>query len=334
MMERFLHSVRSTNGNQSRMTCRDEHPTHHNQAPALRLQYRLERISHNWVVRRIREQNRRIRERNKARRQFRAAKVELKRKVRSWKKDMNELIRTLKDLEQRWRANTSFVTTQDWDTAVEDKGKKMQILFGKKYPKEQWPKGVTYLNMITLMEYEQKEEKKGASKRGVEAKKKSEAKKTAKTLKQAPTSDQTEIATKSRGSAILPIRPAVVPTPWSRTPLAPDLSVEEQIRQLEFSAAKAEQQFEYLGRSQVVGPHAVGYDQWMKAVEGTDALETDWKIRGLVELARRRQMGELCDGWAFESLAASSFETCSADTWTGFSVDTIALYQREHFAQP
>lgn len=266
-------------------TCRNEHQTRENRTPALRLRFRLEHISHIWELRRIRAHNRRIQLRNEARRQFHTFKMAVKHKVRTWRRDVHELALKLEALDKGWRADNNSVTPEDWAKLVNGQDRKMAVILGRKYPQNKWPKNVPYLNMIALMQWRKK--KRNAAERKAEA-------------VQEPTVRKPRSSQKTVQRISLPIRSSgVVPTSWSTTPTPTNLSVEEQIRTLEFSVAKSEQQIECLRRSRIYGPQVVDYDQWLKAVEGTDALQTDEKIRGLVELARRRKMGEKCDGWAF-----------------------------------
>jgi hypothetical protein len=209
----------------------------------------------------------------------------VKHKVRTWRRDVYELALKLEALDKGWRADNNSVTPEDWAKLVNGQDRKMAVILGRKYPQNKWPKNVPYLNMIALMQWRKKT--RNAAERKAEA-------------VQKPTVRKPRSSQKTVQRISLPIRSSgVVPTSWSTAPTPTDLSVEEQIRTLEFSVAKSEQQIECLRRSRIYGPQVVDYDQWLKAVEGTDALQTDEKIRGLVELARRRKMGEKCDGWAF-----------------------------------
>lgn len=76
------------------------------------------------------------------------------------------------------------------------------------------------------------------------------------------------------------------------------LSIEEQIRQLELSTLQAENQLDCLKRSRK-HPWSVSYRRWLDVTKGTDVAEKDMTIKCYVELARRRDAGEPCDGWAF-----------------------------------
>jgi hypothetical protein len=45
------------------------------------------------------------------------------------------------------------VTAGDWDNIVREAEGMVVFIFGKRFSKENWPKGVPYLNMIALAKY-------------------------------------------------------------------------------------------------------------------------------------------------------------------------------------
>lgn len=76
-----------------------------------------------------------------------------------------------------------------------------------------------------------------------------------------------------------------------------ELSITEQIEILEFETAQSEKQLLLLKKSRA-DPTSVSLVEWQIASHRTDAQKKDRVIAGYMELARRREMGESCDGWA------------------------------------
>jgi hypothetical protein len=74
--------------------------------------------------------------------------------------------------------------------------------------------------------------------------------------------------------------------------------LEAFFKALEHKGTQLERQVNLLRRSRR-NPTSVSYEQWQAAIEGTDALETDKTVACYFERARRKKMGEPCDGWVF-----------------------------------
>jgi len=173
-------------------------------------------------------------------------------------------------MEEKYRKDKTSVKVEDWETLVEGQERKMQVLFGKKFPREKWPAGVPYLNFIALMEHERKGKRDMLKNR---ATKKREGKLEPKSLKQRP------LPTPTKQKAALQTNPI-------------------DLHHLERQNAQLEKQIGLLRRSRM-DPTSVSFAQWRDAVADTDAAEKDMTVRCFMELARRREMGEECDGWVF-----------------------------------
>jgi hypothetical protein len=253
------------------MTCRDEFPTRHNRASFLRTQRTLSNISDVWVQYRI----------HRARRlQF----IKTRRKVRVWKRDMRGFRRGCRELLLKYKTNPRAVTAADWDTMTAGREKKLQITYGKRYSADKWPTVVPYLNLIAYAEYcAARTAARTARKARTEARLK---KKVAAASRKAETTEKHAKAAENERSAIEGI-------PWRD-----HIAMEAIFKALEYKNKQMERQLELLRRSRSNSTW-VSYEQWQAAIEGTDALETDRTIAGYVELARRREMGEPCDGWVF-----------------------------------
>jgi hypothetical protein len=73
--------------------------------------------------------------------------------VRAWKKDVARLKKETDKLKKRYNLDSTTVSAADWDNAVRGKFGKLRALYGKEYPKEDWPEGVPYLNLIARAEW-------------------------------------------------------------------------------------------------------------------------------------------------------------------------------------
>ena len=250
------------------MPCRSEHATRENHAPLLRLQHRLSAISIDWINLRIRQHNRRVREHQRIRREARAARIIMTRKVRAWKREIRELNAKLADMKEKYHKNKASVKVEDWETLVEGQERKMQVLFGKKFPREKWPAGVPYLNFIALMERKGKRDMPKNK-----TTKKREGKLKPKSLKQRP-----------------------LPTPTKQEPALQTNPLD--LRHLERQNTQLEKQIALLRRSRI-NPASVSFVQWRDAVADTEAAEKDMTVKCFMELARRREAGGECDGWVF-----------------------------------
>jgi primosomal replication protein N len=178
-------------------------------------------------------------------------------------------------MRRKYQKDPTSVTASDWTRAVEGQERKLQFIYGKKFKREKWPKGVPYLNMIAAAEHQTK--KGEASLRRIKT---AQIKTAAKPQPRALRTTSTE----SRDTAL-------------STPFPPS-GIEHQIRVLEHANMQTEKQLVLLRKSRA-DPASVSYKQWLDATDRTDALVKDAQIVGLVELARRRARGEECDGWAF-----------------------------------
>jgi rubrerythrin len=192
--------------------------------------------------------------------------------------------RGCRELLLKYKANPRAVTVDDWDTMKAGKEKKLYITYGKRYSAEKWPKVVPYLNLIAYAEYcAARKAARVAQKARTEARLKKKA--AAAARKAETTAKHAKVAENARST--------IDDIPW-RDPIA----MEAIFKALEHKNKQMERQLELLRRSRS-NPTWVSYEQWQAAIEGTDALKIDRTIACYVELARRRGMGEPCDGWVF-----------------------------------
>ncbi|OAL02915.1 hypothetical protein IQ06DRAFT_345892 [Phaeosphaeriaceae sp. SRC1lsM3a] len=142
---------------------------------------------------------------------------------------------------------------------------------GQFNPREDWPSDVPYLNCIAFYERERKlaTEKKNARNA------RQEQKKVAKEAKAK--------ADEARASE-------------THIPYDDPQALAELMQELEHQNSQREKQSEFLRRSKI-DPVLVSYEKWLDAVQGTDALQTDSTVPRYVKLARRRRIGEECNGW-------------------------------------
>jgi hypothetical protein len=206
-----------------------------------------------------------------------------RRKVKAWQRDIRDLDLKLIALERKQQTEPTSVKAEDWDKLAEGKERKLQVIFGKKFPRDKWPAGVPHLNMIALAQHE-------ATRKVARARKRPALKKAA--SKRIERNQSALVINKVTASS--PIAPKSVEMSIWDSPA----SVQAEILRLEREYEKAEKQLMYLIRSRA-DPTSVSFEQWCNAVEGTDAAQKDPRIAGYMELARRRAMEEACDGWAY-----------------------------------
>lgn len=198
----------------------------------------------------------------------------MRRKVRIYRRQVRALHKALHGMIKAWKKDPSSVMPEDWEKAVEGKAKKLGVIYGKRNPRDRWLEDVPYLNFIALYERGREKAKRARDARRRQIKKKAQA-----TKKKVETEKQ---ATAEAAATSIPYHDAE--------------AMAKLIQEYENLNKQLERQMELLRRSKI-HPSFVEYDTWMRAVEGTDALTTDSEIAGHVEMARRRKMGEECDGW-------------------------------------
>jgi hypothetical protein len=231
----------------------------------------------------------------------------MKRKVPAWKREITNLDKAIFCLERKYRDDAKSVKAEDWDEITAGKERKLQMILGAQYPRENWPVGVPYLNVIARAKYHAaekagleeailKEAEEAEKKRIAEEEKKkaleSEKKETAEAGKK-----KIEAALKKRHTMnpYFPVYHGPAPEPISYD----DADAREAyIREGEYQNAQMEKQHDLLSRS-LEDPTSVSFQEWQDAIIGTDALERDSTIICYVELARRRLMSEECNGWVF-----------------------------------
>jgi hypothetical protein len=256
------------------MACRDEHPTRHNRASFLRIQHALSNISEYWVRYRIR-------------RVLRLQYMKMKRKVRAWKRDMITFRHNCRELLRKYKADSSSVTVGDWDKITTGKEKKLQIVYGKHYTKKQWPRNIPWLNLIAYAQYRAAH----AARKVERAEQK--ARKAEVFNKRADAAAKTADAAAKKAKALEKEKNDVDSIPWG-DPVA----MEALFKAHEYQNKQMERQLELVRRSRS-NPTWVSHKQWLAAIQGTDALKTDRTVACYVELARRRETGEPCDGWVY-----------------------------------
>lgn len=173
-----------------------------------------------------------------------------------------------------YRKDRISVTPADRTRAVAGEEKHLFAIMGEFNPREEWPGDVPYLNCIAFYERERKlaTEKKNARNARNARQQQKKAAKEAKAKADEARASETHI------------------------PYDDPQALAELMQELEHQNNQREKQSEFLRRSKI-DPVLVLYEKWLDAVQGTDALQTDSTVARYVELARRRRMGEECDGW-------------------------------------
>ncbi|KAH7385310.1 hypothetical protein DE146DRAFT_792190 [Phaeosphaeria sp. MPI-PUGE-AT-0046c] len=80
----------------------------------------------------------------------------MRRKVWIYQRQVHALHTKLRRMLVAHKNDNQSVTSENWDNTVAGKEKKVIVIYGKRYPREKWPKGVPYLNFIA--KYEQQAE--------------------------------------------------------------------------------------------------------------------------------------------------------------------------------
>jgi hypothetical protein len=87
-----------------------------------------------------------------------------------WYMKVNDMKKEIKAMMNKHHDNPDSVSAQDWDDMARGSEKKIAFLFQKKFPKDTWPGGVPYLNMIAREKWEIEQEKRDLAKRAAKAK--------------------------------------------------------------------------------------------------------------------------------------------------------------------
>jgi hypothetical protein len=218
----------------------------------------LARISVDWWYNRVRDKNRRIHERRQAIREhtneLRARKIMMKRKVCVWRHEIFILKKKLQELKRGYWMDPKSVTPDDWAKLTMGQERKLQVIYGKKFPREKWPASIPYLNLIALAKHRAARKARNAEE--VSRKKAEELKK--------------EI----RNRLTLQRRKPIVEI---NIDLDDSVAVQAWIRELKHVNIQMVKQRDLICR---VGQtqHTFPFEQWQNAVEGTDTLETDIAI--------------------------------------------------------
>lgn len=200
-----------------------------------------------------------------------------------------------------------MVTPDDWDRLADGNERKLQIIFGNKFPRRKWPVGIPYLNMIALAQYVERSKQKSVMK--TLASEKDTTKTTHRKKRLTKIAPNASVMTKKATKRNTPRKPEVelhsaAPVPNSPSKVA-DTSLQEsprsvqaEIHRLECEYEQSKMQLSYIVKSRR-DPTSVSLKQWQDAVRGTDVAQVDRRTAGYMELARRRAVGEECDGWAY-----------------------------------
>lgn len=230
------------------------------------------------------------------------------RKFKAWRQAVRDLAVELDALQRKHCEDHASVAPEDWDKLVKGHERKVQTIFGRKFPRTKWPAGIPYLNMIALRQHVDIR-KGGNVSKALAPKKVATEKLTSRknTLtKIAPNgSALTKMTTKRTSltkTAVEKHTPAPAPSLESKaaetsTQESP-LSVQAQILRLEREYEQSRKQLQFIIKIRR-DPTSVSFKQWQDAVQGTNVAQVDRRIAGYMELARRRAVGEECDGWAY-----------------------------------
>ena len=145
--------------------CRDEHYTRENRGiRMLRLQYHMHSICARFPYYLRAAQRRRRRKQRRIKREAQAEvikqRIKMRHKVLAWIQQCKTLKKNIVALHKQYAADPLSVTGVDWDRLVKGSQGKIQYLYGKKCPREKWPAGVPYLNLLALRQLRDREKMK------------------------------------------------------------------------------------------------------------------------------------------------------------------------------
>jgi hypothetical protein len=256
------------------MSCRDEVSSEYT-AEALRLETDLHHLGQIWIIRR----HVYTLSWNQATRNFQAEVKKMKRRVRAWKKSIDALKETIKELGQAWVKDHDSVTPEHWDHIMEGKERKLRWIYRHAHPEAQWPEGVPYLNLIALAN------KMEANKAELAAERRRNI-----SYAMAMKLYQKGMDTKHALEGYLERNPGC---DQRNDPIYSMLKEERRA----FLKSQEDQQLELLEKSRKDAT-SVSFEEWEVALAGTPVLKENVQISGYFELARRRMEGQPCDGFA------------------------------------
>lgn len=224
---------------------------------------------------------------------FRKRLIQTKRKVRAWKKLRCETKPIeLFELRDKHTADPTSVTPEDWDRVTNESKWKVKFLFGRMFPRETWPSGVPYLNLIALRQY-----------RLGQQKKRSNARKPGNHMQ--GKMDKQILYLSQVGNRQAPIGSCGV-LPESNT--VPDHQRAQWLRMVQFEQEQARRDAEIkklehflaqwalvrvlLDRS-YIDLRSVTLKQWVEATEGTDIPRVSRSVAQHMEFARMLEEGEI-----------------------------------------
>jgi hypothetical protein len=89
----------------------------------------------------------------RARHDHRIKQIKAKRKVKAWKNEVTHVGRKVINMVKKYYADPTSITLVDWDKFTKRNFGKLQAQCKKKYPREEWPPGVPYLNFIAYAKH-------------------------------------------------------------------------------------------------------------------------------------------------------------------------------------
>lgn len=213
----------------------------------------------------------------------------MRRKVQAWKKQIFNLNKSIKAMLDHHQKKPEEVKAEDWDQLVDGQDKKLNVIYGKKFPRDKWPTGVPYLNMVALAKHQAAKKATTAKKPKRASPKKVEKRTTRPQRTERPSLHLSKLSLRPTKAQNYAVSPSIFDDP---------AAVVAEIKRLEHHVEKAEKQLTFIRRSRL-DPTSVSWEQWQDAIEGTDVMEYDLQIVCYVEMARRRKEGEECDGWVY-----------------------------------
>jgi hypothetical protein len=217
-------------------------------------------------------------------------------------------VKNLTALSKQYTADPLSVTAADWDSLVKGSQGKLRWLYGKKYPREKWPAGVPYLNLIALRQHRDRKKMQNAAK-VLPPSPRTDSKGGKKRLRSGNvstgegktnfvgTSDQTKGLTESGQRKVgreltTEFHPSPPPEHWSEERKQRHEEMQAEIKRLEHHNAQYAKVIDLLKRSRA-DLTSVAVKEWEDATKGTDILEYDRDVAKRLEFARRLEAGEV-----------------------------------------
>jgi hypothetical protein len=89
----------------------------------------------------------------RARYDHRIKQIRTKRKVKAWKNEITHVGKKVVHIVKKYYADPTSITLEDWDKFIKRNFGKLQAQCKKKFPREEWPPGILYLNFLAYAKH-------------------------------------------------------------------------------------------------------------------------------------------------------------------------------------